>query len=333
MNFQPDARILAIESSCDETAAAVVENGHTVLSSVIHTQIETHRLYGGVVPEIASRQHVEKISDVAREALRQAGLTLPQVDALAVTQGPGLVGALLVGVSYAKGCAWAAGKPLIAVNHMRGHIAANRLNGVEPPFLCLVVSGGHTELVVVEDWDTYRYLGGTVDDAAGEAFDKTARVLDLPYPGGKKMDELAEHGEAIYHFPRAMLGENSLDFSFSGMKTAILTHVRKNGAQDRENICASIRAAIVDVLCEKTRLAAEAEGIRTVALAGGVAANRGLRRQMSALCAEKGWQLHLPELCYCTDNAAMIGAAAYAQFCRGDFADLSLNADPSLDLE
>ncbi|MDD4796800.1 MAG: tRNA (adenosine(37)-N6)-threonylcarbamoyltransferase complex transferase subunit TsaD [Eubacteriales bacterium] len=327
------AVILAIESSCDETAAAVVANGDTVQSSVIHTQIDTHRLYGGVVPEIASRQHVQHISAVVAKALSDAGISVAQLDAIAVTQGPGLVGALLVGVSYAKGLAWAAGKPLIGVNHMMGHIAANRLSGFEPPFLCLVVSGGHTELVAVEGWSQYTYLGGTVDDAAGEAFDKIARVLGLPYPGGKSVDELARWGNpAAYAFPRALMGQDNLDFSFSGMKTAVISHVQKHGNEDLADLCASVQAAIVDVLCQKTRLAAEKHGFTRIALAGGVAANSGLRAGMQQLCAQRSWQLQLPEMAYCTDNAAMIGAAAYEQYCAGEFAHATLNANPALEL-
>lgn len=327
------AKILAIESSCDETAAAIVSGGDTVLSNVIHTQIDTHRLYGGVVPEIASRQHVQHISAVVNKALYDASLTLEQVDAVAVTRGPGLVGALLVGVSYAKGLAWAAGKPLIGVNHMLGHIAANRLSGLTPPFLCLVVSGGHTELVTVDSWSEYHYLGGTMDDAAGEAFDKIARVLGLAYPGGKSIDELAKKGNAqAYAFPRALMTPGNLDFSFSGMKTAVISHVQKYGREDLADLCASVQEAIVDVLCQKTRAAAEQYGLKRIALAGGVAANSGLRAGMRRMCAEQDWQLHLPELSYCTDNAAMIGAAAYDLYCRGIFADATLNADPSLEI-
>lgn len=328
-----DMTILAVETSCDETAAAVVRNGREVLSDVVATQIQLHEPYGGVVPEIASRKHVETITPVVRQALADSALGISQVDAVAVTRGPGLAGALLVGVSYAKGLAWAAGKPVIGVNHVEAHISANFLeNTFEPPFLCLVVSGGHTELLSVRDYGEYRYLGGTLDDAAGEAFDKTARVLGLGYPGGVKIDALAQKGNPnAYSFPRALSGEG-LDFSFSGMKTAVLQQLGRGGISSPEDAAASIQRAIVDVLVEKTERAALAEGVGKLALAGGVAANSGLRAAFGALCARRGWELNVPPVRYCTDNAAMVGAAAYYHFLRHGASELSLNAEPGLEI-
>jgi N6-L-threonylcarbamoyladenine synthase len=328
-----DLTVLAIESSCDETAAAVVRRGREILSDVVASQVKDHEPYGGVVPEIASRKHVELISPVVHQALAESGLKLADIDAVAVTHGPGLAGALLVGVSYAKGLAWASGKPLVGVNHIEAHISANFLgSSFEPPFLCLVVSGGHTELLVVSDYGCYRSLGGTLDDAAGEAFDKTARVLGLGYPGGSKIDKLAASGNpCAYDFPRAMNGEG-LDFSFSGMKTAVIQHMNKNPIKCIEDAAASIQQAIVDVLVEKTERAAVQEGVAKIALAGGVAANSGLRAAIQALCRRHGWALNIPAQRYCTDNAAMVGAAAYYRAVKGEFAALSLNADPGLEI-
>lgn len=328
-----DLTILAIETSCDETSAAVVRNGREVLSDVVATQIADHEPYGGVVPEIASRRHVELIVPVVRQALADSELVLGQVDAVAVTHGPGLAGALLVGLSYAKGLAWAAGKPIVGVNHIESHISANFLGSdFEPPFLCLVVSGGHTELLMVPEYGKYRYLGGTLDDAAGEAFDKTARVLGLGYPGGRKIDELAQRGDPnAYEFPRA-LSKDGLDFSFSGMKTAVIQHLQRHGAGRVEDAAAAIQQAIVDVLVEKTVRAAEQQGIMKIALAGGVAANSGLRQAFRQQCASRGWMLHIPDKRYCTDNAAMVAAAAYYEIQRNGFSSLALNADPSLEI-
>jgi N6-L-threonylcarbamoyladenine synthase len=327
--------ILAVETSCDETAASVVRGGREVLSDVIASQAGEHEPYGGVVPEIASRKHVEVISQVVSAALREARISagLEGIDAVAVTRGPGLMGALLAGVSFAKGLAWAAGKKLIGVNHIEAHIAANFLNSsFKPPFLCLVVSGGHTELLLVSDYCRYELLGATLDDAAGEAFDKTARVLGLGYPGGSKIDELAARGNpSAYEFPRALLREG-LDFSFSGMKTAVAQHIQKYGLGDIADAAASIQRAIVDVLVEKTVRAAEERGIGRIALAGGVAANSGLRRAMGEACARRGWVLNIPPIRYCTDNAAMVGAAGYYRALRGEFSGLSLNAEASMDL-
>ena len=334
MNFPIDGCILAIETSCDETAAAVVRGGRHVLSDVVATQVDIHALYGGVVPEIASRQHVQAISAVVAKAVGDSGLTPDQIDAVAVTYGPGLVGALLVGVSFAKAYAWALHKPLIAVNHIEAHIAANYVGTMlEPPFLCLVVSGGHTELLHVRDYHDVRYLGGTLDDAAGEAFDKTARVLGLGYPGGSKIDALAKEGDPdAYAFPRAMMKDEGYDFSFSGMKTAVLQHGQRHGAPNAADMAASIQRAIVDVLVEKSMRAAHATGAQTLVMAGGVSANSGLRAAMAAACARAGIGLYVPPLRLCTDNAVMVGAAAW--FCArdGQFADLTLNADPGLEL-
>ncbi len=332
--WKADATILAIETSCDETAAAVVRAGRQALSDVVATQIDIHALYGGVVPEIASRQHVQAISAVAAQALEQSGLALKDIDAIAVTHGPGLVGALLVGVSFAKALAWAAGKPLVAVNHIEAHIAANYVGtDLQPPFLCLVVSGGHTELLHVTGYGHAHFLGGTLDDAAGEAFDKTARVLGLGYPGGKKIDELAANGNRdAYAFPRAMIKDDNYDFSFSGMKTAVLQHCARHGAPNAADMAASIQGAIVDVLVEKTMRAARALAVHTVAMAGGVSANSGLRAAMEAACAREGLALHVPPPRLCTDNAVMVAAAAWFQAQRGEFAGLTLNADPGLEL-
>lgn len=333
-------RILALETSCDETAAAVIEDGRRILSSVVFSQIDLHELYGGVVPEIASRAHMEACDRVLDEALAQAGLTLPGVDALAVTYGPGLVGALLTGVNCMKGLAFAAGKPLIPVNHIEGHVSANFLTHpeLEPPFLCLVVSGGHSHLVEVSSFGEYHLLGQTVDDAAGEAFDKAARVLGLPYPGGPRIDALAEEGNPHFlSLPHPKL-EGRYDVSFSGVKTAFLNAVhgmeQRGEPLPKADLAASFRFAVCDQLAEKTeRLLRDrlAEGQRPVlALAGGVSANRELRRRMTALCEGLGLRLCLPRLDLCTDNGAMIGTAAYYQLRRGAVAGLDLNAVPAL---
>ncbi len=331
-------RILAIESSCDETAAAVVENGRVILSNAVFSQIDMHALYGGVVPEIASRAHVEAVDRMVDEALRQAGETLSTVDALAVTYGPGLVGALLTGVTCAKALAFAARKPLVPVHHIEGHICANFLTdpSLEPPFTCLVVSGGHSHILEVQDYGVYRLLGCTQDDAAGEAFDKAARVLNLPYPGGPRLDRLAEEGD-----PHAMKlpmphMEGKYDFSFSGLKTAFINavhHARQRGeAVNDADMAASFRWAAVHMLVEKTMLAARDTHVTKLALAGGVSANSLLRREMQAACDRAGIRLYMPRLELCGDNAAMIGSAAYFRLMRGETATLSLNARPSLPL-
>ena len=331
-------RILALESSCDETAAAVIENGRTILSNVIFSQVDVHALYGGVVPEIASRAHVDACDRVIDQALKDAGMQLSDVDACAVTYGPGLVGALLTGVSCMKGLAYAARKPLVPVNHIEGHVSANYLTTptLEPPFLCLIVSGGHSHLVRVNDYADYTLLGQTVDDAAGEAFDKAARVLGLNYPGGPLLSKLAESGNADFLSLPHPNPEGRYDFSFSGLKTAFINACHKmeqNGQElPRADLAASFQKAIVDSLCDKAMLALRDTGMKTLCLAGGVSANKQLRQRMTELSHAEGFALHMPELILCTDNAAMIGSAAYFRFRKGELAPLSLNATPSLPL-
>ena len=333
-------RILALETSCDETAAAVIENGRRILSSVIFSQIDLHELYGGVVPEIASRAHMEACDRVIDEALAKAGMILSDADALAVTYGPGLVGALLTGVNCMKGLAFAAGKPLIPVNHIEGHVSANFLThpDLEPPFLCLVVSGGHSHLVQVLDYGVYRLIGQTVDDAAGEAFDKAARVLGLPYPGGPRIDALAEEGNPHFlRLPHPKL-DGRYDVSFSGVKTAFLNAVhgmeQRGEALPKADLAASFRFAVCDQLAEKTELLLRDQRLEgknpVLALAGGVSANRELRRRMTSLCESLDVPLYMPRPDLCTDNGAMIGSAAFYQLRRGTVADLSLNAVPAL---
>ena len=334
-----EVKILAIESSCDETAAAVVVNGREVRSNVISSQIALHTLYGGVVPEIASRKHIEKIDQVIGKALEDAGETLESIDAIAVTYGPGLVGALLVGVAEAKAIAFAADKPLIGVHHIEGHICANYIEypQLEPPFACLVVSGGHTHLVRVSGYGEYEVLGRTRDDAAGEAFDKVARAIGLGYPGGPKIDAAAREGNAdAIAFPRAKVAGSDYDFSFSGLKSAVLNYL--NGCRMKgEEICtadvaASFQKAVVDVLVEHAMHAVDEYGFTSMALAGGVASNSALRSAMQKACEEKGIEFYRPAPILCTDNAAMIGAAGYYDYIQGKRADWHLNAVPNLRL-
>lgn len=333
-------KILSIESSCDETAAAVIEDGRHILSSIVATQVEEHRLYGGVVPEIASRRHAEAISGVCREALAEANLTLGDIDAVAVTAYPGLIGALLVGVNFAKGLAFAAKKPLIPVHHLRGHIASNYLvhPDLKPPFLCLVVSGGHTHLVRCDDYTSFTIIGHTRDDAAGECFDKTARAMGMPYPGGIALDKRANDGDpTAFKLPRPKVEGSPFDFSFSGLKTAVLNHL--HNAEQRgesvcvEDLCASLRFTVADILTEKVLAAAKETGMKTVVLAGGVSANSELRRQLQAACDKERLSLYMPPLSLCGDNAAMIGAQAYYEYLAGNVADLSLNAAATASIE
>ncbi len=339
INRTEDVYILAIESSCDETAAAVVKNGREVLSNVISSQIDLHTLYGGVVPEIASRKHIEKINQVIEEALKEAAVTLQEITAIAVTYGPGLVGALLVGVSAAKAISFATGIPLIGVHHIEGHISANYIENkeLEPPYVCLVVSGGHSHLVVVKDYGEYEIIGRTRDDAAGEAFDKVARAIGLGYPGGPKIDKLSKEGnpEAI-RFPRAKVGECEYDFSFSGLKSAVLNYL--NGCQMKgEPICeadvaASFQKAVIDVLVEHGIHAVKQYGYDKFAIAGGVASNSSLRKAFEEECAKRKIQFYHPSPIFCTDNAAMIGVAGYYEYLKGVRSGMDLNAVPNLRL-
>lgn len=335
--LQKDINILAIETSCDETAAAVVRNGREIRSNVISSQIELHKLYGGVVPEIASRKHIEKINEVIKEALIVAGITLDEVDAIGVTYGPGLVGALLVGVAEAKAISFATKKPLIGVHHIEGHISANYIENkeLEPPFLCLVVSGGHSHLVLVKDYGKYEIIGRTRDDAAGEAFDKVARAIGLGYPGGPKIDRLSKEGnsQAIL-FPRAHIEGAPYDFSFSGLKSAVLNYINsmemKHEEINRADVAASFQEAVVDALVTRTILAAKEFGMNRVAIAGGVAANSALQKAMFDACKENSLEFYHPTPIYCTDNAAMIGTAAYYEYINGKRSGLDLNAVPNL---
>ena len=334
-----DILILAIESSCDETAAAVVKNGREVLSNVISSQIDLHTIYGGVVPEIASRKHTENINPVIREALSSANVTLKDMDAIAVTYGPGLVGALLVGVAAAKGIAFAAKKPLIAVHHIEGHISANYIENkdLEPPFLCLVISGGHTHLVRVKDYCTYEVLGRTRDDAAGEAFDKVARAIGLGYPGGPKIEKAAHEGNAFaIPFPKPKVADGEYDFSFSGLKSAVLNYLNscemKGETVNTNDVAASFQESVIEVMVDRAGNAIDEFSADKFAIAGGVASNGTLRQAMEKMCAKKGVRFYHPSPILCTDNAAMIGAAAYHQYLAGDFAGLDLNAVPNLKL-
>ncbi len=333
-------KILAIESSCDETAASIVEDGKKVLSNIVASQIEEHKLYGGVVPEIASRRHTENICGVVKEALEVADCTMDEVDAIAVTYAPGLIGALLVGVSYAKGLAYGQDKPLVPVHHIAGHIAANYISHPElkPPYLCLVVSGGHSHIVEVSDYTTYRVVGRTRDDAVGECFDKVARTLGFPYPGGKYIDEIAKQGDRnAYKFPHPKLSGNQYDFSFSGIKTAVINLVHNASQKGEEinkaDVAASFQKTVSDILAEKLMAAAGELGYTEIALAGGVSANSGVRSKLKRECDKRGYNLYMPEFKYCGDNAAMIGAQGYHDYMAGRRADESLNAVATLSLE
>ena len=339
MSEKDDVLILAIESSCDETAAAVVKNGREVLSNVINTQIAIHTEYGGVVPEIASRKHIENINPVIRKALEDAGVTLDDIDAIGVTYGPGLVGALLVGVAEAKAIAFAKNKPLVGVHHIEGHISANYVENkeLEPPFVALVVSGGHTHLVKVNDYGEYEIVGRTRDDAAGEAFDKVARAIGLGYPGGPKIDKLAKEGnpDAI-EFPRAHVDDAPYDFSFSGIKSAVLNYINSANMQGKEinraDVAASFQKAVVDALVSRAVRLAKECGMDKLAIAGGVASNSALRAAIQEACAKNNIGFYSPSPILCTDNAAMIGAAAYYEYIKGVCHGYDLNAVPNLKL-
>ena len=332
-------KILAIESSCDETAAAVVEDGRKVLSNIISSQIDLHTIYGGVVPEIASRKHIENINFVIKDALKEANVIFDDIDAIAVTYGPGLVGALLVGVGEAKALAYGLNKPLIGVHHIKGHVLANLIEHKElkPPFVCLIVSGGHTEIAIVKDYNDFEIVATTRDDAAGEAFDKVARSVGLGYPGGPKIDKAAKLGNPhAIEFPKARVNDSKYDFSFSGVKSAVLNYQNKaNMTGEKINVndlVASFQRAVVEVLVEHTIEVAKDYNIKNVAMAGGVASNTALRSLMEEKCSEEGLKLHFPLPIYCTDNAAMIGVAAYFEYLNENFKDLTLNAVPNLEL-
>lgn len=332
-----DKIILGIETSCDETAASIVKNGNTILSNVVASQIESHKRFGGVVPEIASRHHVEQMTIVLEETIRQAEIGWDEIAAIAVTEGPGLVGALLVGVNAAKALAFAKSKPLVGVHHIAGHIYANRFQDeFEFPLLALIVSGGHTELVLMKEHGHYELIGETRDDAAGEAYDKVARMLKLPYPGGPEIDRLAQAGEATIDFPRAWLEDGSYDFSFSGLKSAVINKIhnakQRGEALKDEDIAASFQASVVDVLTAKTLRAAKAFKVKQVIVAGGVAANKGLRKELTTQFEKEEIPLLIPPLNLCTDNAAMIAAAGTIAYEQGKRSGLDLNANPSLEL-
>ena len=332
--------ILGIESSCDETAASVIEDCRTIRSSVISTQIEEHRKYGGVVPEIASRRHCENILGVTRKALADTDIELADLDGIAVTYAPGLIGALLVGVNFAKGLALASGKPLIPVHHIAGHIATNYLShpDLEPPYLCLVASGGHSHIIEVLSYTKFRVVGRTRDDAAGECFDKCARAMGFPYPGGVHVDKAAQSGDAkAFKLPHPAVAGNEFDLSFSGLKTAVINmlhHAEQKGEDiDRNDLSASLQATIAEILTGKTMLAAEALGYKKIALAGGVSANSGVRAAMSEACAKRGYSFYMPEKSLCGDNGAMIACQGHYDFLAGRRADMSLNAVATLSLE
>lgn len=330
-----DITILAIETSCDETAVSIVKNGYEVISNVVNSQIESHKRFGGVVPEVASRHHVENITMVIHQAIAESGLTWDDIDAVAVTEGPGLIGALLVGINAAKALAMAHNKPLIPVHHIAGHVYANHIEErLTFPILALVVSGGHTELVIMKNHLDFEIIGQTRDDAVGEAYDKVARTINLPYPGGPHVDRLAAVGEDNLNLPRPIL--DGYDFSFSGLKSAVINTLhnknQKGESYQPEDVAASFQASVIDVLTEKTFAALEAYDIHQLLICGGVAANKGLRARMTEMCTEKGIKLMIPRFELCTDNAAMIGAAAYYQYLKEDFAGMDLNGRSNIDL-
>lgn len=326
-----DVYILGIESSCDETAVSVVKNGRSILSNVINTQIPIHTVYGGVVPEIASRNHIDNISDVAKKAIQDANINFNEINAVACTYGPGLVGALLVGLSYGKALSYALNKPLVGVNHIQGHIAANYITypDLKPPFLCVMMSGGNTQLVYVKDYTDFEVLGRTKDDAIGEAFDKVARVIGLGYPGGPKIDKMALNGEANIELPKTHI--DGLDFSFSGIKTAVINLHHKEPDINKENLCASFEKAVTDMLMEKVKLTIEKTNACKIVLAGGVSANTYIRKEFEKL-ETNGIKVYMPDLKLCTDNAAMIASAGYYNYINGKIDDLTLNAVPNLKL-
>ncbi|WP_320186923.1 tRNA (adenosine(37)-N6)-threonylcarbamoyltransferase complex transferase subunit TsaD [Macrococcoides caseolyticum] len=335
MNNEKDITILAIETSCDETAASVVRNGYEVLSNIVNSQIESHKRFGGVVPEVASRHHVENITMVIEEALVEAHMTWEDIDAVAVTEGPGLIGALLVGINAAKALALAHSKPLIPVHHIAGHVYANHIEErLTFPMLSLVISGGHTELVLMKDHMAFEVLGETRDDAVGEAYDKVARTIDLPYPGGPHVDRLAASGEDVLEFPRPIMDD--YDFSFSGLKSAVINKLhnlnQKGISYNKEDVAASFQASVIDVLTTQTFKALEDYDIKQLLICGGVAANRGIRARMEKMCDSNDVKLLIPPLNLCTDNAAMIGAAAYYQYIAGKFGTMDLNGRSNIDL-
>lgn len=335
MNNKKDITILAIETSCDETAASIVRNGYEVLSNVINSQIESHKRFGGVVPEVASRHHVENITMVIEEAIVEAHMTWDDIDAVAVTEGPGLIGALLVGINAAKALALAHGKPLIPVHHIAGHVYANHIEErLTFPMLALVISGGHTELVLMKDHLDFEVIGETRDDAVGEAYDKVARTIDLPYPGGPHVDRLAASGEDVLEFPRPIM--EGYDFSFSGLKSAVINKLhnlnQKGISYKKEDVAASFQASVIDVLTTQTFKALEDYEIKQLLICGGVAANRGIRARMEQMCADKDVKLLIPPLNLCTDNAAMIGAAAYYEYISGKFGAMDLNGRSNINL-
>lgn len=329
-----DIITLGIESSCDETSAAIVKNGREVLSNIINTQIKIHEEYGGVVPEIASRNHIESISKVVETAIKKANINFNEIDAIAPTYGPGLVGALLVGLSYGKGLSYSIKKPLVGVNHIEGHIAANYITykELEPPFICVMMSGGNTQIINVKGYTEFEVLGKTRDDAIGEAFDKVARVVGLGYPGGPKVDKLAKDGKANIQLPKTHFNDDTLDFSFSGIKTAVINLHHKNPDINKANLCASFQKTVTETLMENVKKAIEKTGIKTIALAGGVSANSYIRKEFLKL-ENKGMKVYMPDLKLCTDNAAMIASSGYYNFISGKRDGLELNAIPNLKLK